>query len=207
MRSIWDSQYWYTFSLVSILYLLVSHHWKLLRHSLNWVNCLCNCVNLYNPGSSEVPLLDIHQNICWVLLVRHHNVEFQLRAIPCHKLFFIEVLCSYSPSFHVVVLQFATIDLTVHSMAPLTYGVTMHCNRSDTVYKAGSEQKMLMIFKFSGLSTLTSGYSLCKNGLICFKNEASDISCFMSIMYWAADQKFVSFNTLITKTSFACRCG
>ena len=79
-----------------------------------------------------------------------------------------------------------------------------HCNRSGILsYKAGSEQNVLMIFKFSGLTT--SGYSLCKNRLTCFKNEvSSDISCFMSIMYWAADQKFLSSNTLVTKTSSAC---
>ena len=73
------------------------------------------------------------------------------------------------------------IDSTVDSMAPLTHAVTMHCNRSGILsYKAVSKQNMLMIFKFSGLWTITSWQSLCKNWWTCFKNEVSDISCFIN---------------------------
>ena len=76
------------------------------------------------------------------------------------------------------------IDSTIDSMAPLTHAVTMHCNRSGILsswsYKAGSEQNVLMIFKFSG-QLVNTAYA--RIGLTCFKNEVSDISCFMSIMY------------------------
>ena len=161
------------------------------------------CIN--NPGSNEVPLLATKisvecssEDIITVL---------NFRAIPCHKHFFIEMLCSYSSSFHVVVLQFAT-----HWFNSRFYGSSNTCsyNALQLIWYSVIQSRMWTeraddLPKFSGLSTLTSGYSLCKNWLTCFKNEVSDISCFlMSIMYWAADQKFLSSNTLVTKTSSAC---
>ena len=37
------------------------------------------------------------------------------------------------------------------------------------------------------------------------ESQISPASCPMSIMYWAADQKFLSSNILVTKTSSACK--
>ena len=130
-------------------------YWKLRRHSLNlnWVNCLWNCVNLYNPGNNEVPLLATKKSVeCSTLDI---ITVLNFRAIPCHKYFFTEVLFSYSPSFLVVVLQFAANWFNNRFYGSFhMYTVTMNCNRSGYLsYKAGSEQNVLMIFKFSGLST------------------------------------------------------
>ena len=132
---------------------------------------------------------------CWISGPLHATNTSLLRCsvVILHPSMFMMLWCS----------SLLPIDSTVDAMAPLTHAVTMHCN-GILSYKAGSVLIVLMIFKFSVLSTLTSRYSLCENGLTCFKNESSDISCFMSIMYWAADQKFHSSNTLVSKTSSVC---
>ena len=82
------------------------------------------------------------------------------------------------------------------------YTVTMHCNRSGYLpyTKQDLNRTCWWSSSFQDFQLLTSGYSLCKNRLTCFKNEVSDISCFM---YWAADQKFLFTNAFVTKTSSA----
>ena len=97
------------------------------------------------------------------------------------------------------------IDSTVDYKAPLTHAVTIHCNRSGILsYKAGSEQNVPKIFKFSALSTLTSGYSLFNNRLTCFKNGVSDISCFLNVHHVLSCRPEISFLQYPGYKDFLC---
>ena len=122
-------------------------------------------MKLYKPWSNEVPLLAMHQTICWVFPVRHyHSVEFQSQL---HATNTSSLRCS------VVILRpsmlrcssLLPIDSTVDSMAPFTHAVK--CIAIDLVSchtkhrKQGLNRTCRWSSSFQDFRT-NSGYSLCK---------------------------------------------
>ena len=76
------------------------------------------------------------------------------------------------------------IDSTVDSTTPITFSYNVAIDLVSCHTKQDLNRCVDDLPSFQGFQPYVySGYSLCKNRLTCFKNEVSDVSCPMYMMY------------------------